>query len=252
MLPKIAFLFLTMGNIYHEAPWINYFKGHESQYSLYVHPKKKISKESFFHSSVIANLQTTTWANTMKAQIALLKEALKDPNNVKFVFSSEATIPLTTFDAMYTQLTNDLRSQFSYRKNPFTTRTFDKLKEVYNNPQWLILNRKHAQLMVDDKILIKVFALRPHDQEHYPSTLLNQHNELNQIINKDATLCIWKTGNHPHEFKDLAHDPHTKKLIEIIKEQRFLFCRKFDQECSLRLLGKYLPTIFLSSSSKNK
>ncbi len=133
MIPKIAFLFLTIGNVYHEAPWVNYFKGHESQYSLYVHPKEKLPQESFFHSSILPHREETTWANTMKAQVALLREALKDPNNTKFVFSSESTIPLTLFDEMYLRLTNDTRSQFYYRKNPFKNRPFGGMKKVYNN-----------------------------------------------------------------------------------------------------------------------
>ncbi len=244
MLPKIAFLFLTMGNIYHEAPWVNYFKGHDDHYSLYVHPKKEVSKGSFFHSAVIPHTEETSWANTMKAQIALLREALKDPSNIKFVFSSESTIPLTTFDEMYNRLISNHQSQFFYRKNRFSSRTFGGVKKLYNNPQWLILNRKHAQLMVDNTSLITIMAKHSHDQEHYPSTLLAQHNELNQVIKKDATLCIWEGGRHPHEFKNLTKDPHTKKLLECIEKKRFLFSRKFHQKCDLSLLRKYLPELY--------
>ena len=48
MIPKIAFLFLTVGNIYHESAWVKFFKDHEVQYSLYVHAKKEITPGSFF------------------------------------------------------------------------------------------------------------------------------------------------------------------------------------------------------------
>ena len=159
MIPKIAFLFLTIGTVYHETPWVNYFKGHESQYSLYVHPKEKLPQESFFYSSTLPHREETTWSNTMKAQIALLKEALKDPANTKFVFVSESTIPLTIFDEMYLRLTSDTQSQFHLLRNPFKNRPFGVMKEVYNNPQWVILNRKHAQWMVDD------ISLNQEDQE---------------------------------------------------------------------------------------
>ncbi len=242
---KIAFLFLTIGAIYHELPWINYLKGHEQNYSLYVHPKEPFAA-SFFSSAIVPQRKKTTWANTMKAQIALLKEALQDPHNTKFVFVSESTLPLTTFDEMYQRLTSDERSQFFYRKNPFGNRTFKGLppSQVYNNPQWIILNRKHAHLMVEDTKLIKILAKRPHDQEHYPSTLLAYHHELDQVIKKDATLCIWEGHAHPHEFKDLATDPHTKRLYTLIKKKRFLFGRKFHKNCDLTLLQPYLPHLF--------
>jgi hypothetical protein len=244
MIPKIAFLFLTISNVYHEMSWINYFHGREGQYSLYAHPKKAVTKNSFLHHAVIPSSETTTWANTMNAQIALLKEALKDPDNSKFIFVSESTIPLTTFDVMYERLTSDPRSQFGFRKNPHNFRTFGGIKKLYKNPQWLILNRKHAQLMVDDTSLIKNMIQYPHDQEHYPSTLLARHKVLHEIIKNNATLCIWEGGSHPHEFTNLATDPRTDYLLKCIKNKRFLFGRKFHKTCDLSLLQTYLPELY--------
>jgi hypothetical protein len=180
----------------------------------------------------------------MNAQIALLKEALKDPNNNKFVFVSESTIPLTTFDVMYERLTSDSRSQFSFRKNPDSFRTFGGTKKLYKNPQWLILNRKHAQLMVDDTSLIKIMVQYPHDQEHYPSTLLARHKVLHEIVKKSTTLCIWEGGSHPHEFTDLTTDSRTEYLLKCIKKKRFLFGRKFHKQCDLSLLRTYLPELY--------
>lgn len=244
MIPKIAFLFLTIGNVFHEAPWVNYFAGHEEQYSLYAHSKKSISKSSFLYAAHRPTREKTSWANTMKAQVALLKESLKDPHNVKFIFISESTIPLTTFNDMYERVTQDPRSQFSYRKNPFGNRTFGGLKKLYNNPQWVLLNRDHAQLLVEDSLLLEKMATYPHDQEHYPSTLLARHGELENVIAKDATLCIWEGGSHPHEFKNLTNDCYTQKLIQLIQEKRFLFARKFHKKCDLSLLHIYLPEVY--------
>ena len=36
---KIAFLFLTLDNINWHYYWDKYFDGHNSKYSIYVHPK---------------------------------------------------------------------------------------------------------------------------------------------------------------------------------------------------------------------
>ena len=244
MIPKIAFLFLTIGNIYHETPWVNYFKGHEHQYALYVHPKESISPESFFHDAVIPKKERTTWANTMKAQVALLKEALKDPEVTKFVFASESTIPLAEFDEMYSRLTADEASQFYYEKNPHGGRTFGGTKRLYKNPQWVVLNRKHAQFMVDDTILLKKMAKHPHVQEHYPSTLLAHHHELKEVIKKETTLCVWTGDKHPHEFKSLTTDKHSKRLLQRVSQRKFLFGRKFSKKCDLSPLKKYLPDIY--------
>ena len=110
----------------------------------------------------------------MKAEIALLKEALKDPANTKFVFLSESTIPIMPFDGVYKHLLSHPSSEFPYYKNMDTTRSFGKIKHIYKNPQWIVLNRKHAQLMVEDNDLINYLAQIPYDNEHYPATFLAQ------------------------------------------------------------------------------
>lgn len=158
---KIAFLFLTISAAHHEQLWRDFFAGHEDQCSLYVHAKYEIPASSLLHPYRIPETCPTTWANTMRAQIALLKEALKDPDNDKFVFVSESTIPLATFDMAYQRLTATPHSIFMYRPNPHIipgSATFDKTRDLqpisheqqYKNYQWVVLNRKHAQLMVED------------------------------------------------------------------------------------------------------
>ncbi len=224
MLPKIAFLFLTVGNIYHETAWVKFFKGREEQYSLYVHAKQGITSDSFFASSVIPHWVPTSWENSMKAEIALLKEALKDQANTKFVFLSESTIPIMAFNEVYRHLLAHPHSEFSYYKNMDKTRSFGKIKQVYKNPQWIVLNRKHAQLMVEDTELINYLAQIPYDNEHYPATFLAQKNVLHEVVNRPTTHVTWSEGGlHPHLFKDLKDDRFTKNLLNSIKK-KLLFC----------------------------
>jgi len=245
MTPKIAFLFLTIGNIFHESVWIKYFEGYQAYYSLYVHSKNELDSYSFFASSTIQEKVPTTWTNTMKAQIALLKEALKDPANEKFVFLSESTIPLSTFENTYVKLLRHPHSEFNYRKNPHSNRKFGGLSNIYKNSQWIILNRKHAQLIVDDEKYIKIFVHNPHDQEHYPSTFLAHHNLLSEIVNNRTTLVIWgkKGAYHPHLFKNLDTDPYFIKILEAFDE-KILFARKFSQSCNLGRLHFYMPQLY--------
>ena len=87
MIYKIAFLFLTVSDIFHESVWVKFFKTHEDYYSLYVHPKTDLAAGSFFARAQIQQREETRWENTMKAQIALLREALKDPANIQIRIS---------------------------------------------------------------------------------------------------------------------------------------------------------------------
>ncbi len=245
MEPKIAFLFLTVSDIYHEAVWVKFFKGHHDHYSLYVHPKNDISPNSFFARAIISQREETRWENTMKAQIALLREALKDPTNTKFVFLSESTIPLVPFEEVYGHLLAHPLSEFAHEKNPDSHRKFGIItKGVRKNSQWIVLNRKHAQLMVDDTELIIEFAQHPFDNEHYPSTFLAYRKLLDEVVKKTTTLDIWKEGGpHPHLFKDLPHDPFRKDLVKGIKK-KYLFARKFAPTCDLAFLHTYIPQLY--------
>lgn len=244
MTSKIAFLFLAVSNIFHEPTWIKFFAGQEEYYSLYVHSKWGVSHDSFFARSVILERRPTSWENTMKAQRALLKEALKDFTNEKFVFLSESTIPLMPFQEVYSHLMAHPNSEFSYYKNMHKDRTFGKIKDVYKNPQWIVLNRKHAQLIVDDNELINVFAYIPFDNEHYPATFLAHKKVLHEVVNRATTFVIWSEGGpHPHLFQDLKNDRFTKNLLQAI-EKKFLFARKFAADCDLSFLHPYIPILY--------
>ena len=246
MLGKIAFLFLTISEINHEQPWINFFKGHEERYSLYIHSKKEFNTASQFKKFELPFKIPTRWDLTMAAQVELLKVALKNPANQKFVFVSESTIPLQTFNVVYSQLMAHEWSIFEYYKpNPTLARckAFMPIlpKMIYKNWQWVVLNRKHATLMANDQRYLKVMC-RPYDQEHYPATFLNIMNLLRQeVVNKNTTLVIWpeKRSSHPVTFTNLRNDPYFPVLVDGIKKG-MLFARKFPKDCDLALLTKYI------------
>lgn len=244
---KIAFLFLIINNIYHESCWLNFFKAHENNYTIYIHSKYPMVN-SVFKKYEIPKKVSTTWKNTMRAQIELLKEALKDPLNSKFVFLSESTIPLQAFDYVYQTLTKHPYSQFNFLPNYNRDRNFKPIpfNKQYKNSQWIVLNRKHAQMMVEDKSYIKVFDRYGHDQEHYPSTFLINKGLKGEIVKESTTLVIWphnKNAN-PHTFVKLEEDSHLKRLINTIISKKFLFARKFALQCNLLPLAIYTPELF--------
>ncbi len=45
---KIAFLFLTLSSIYHESHWLDFFRGNEQCYSVYIHSKELLDETSPF------------------------------------------------------------------------------------------------------------------------------------------------------------------------------------------------------------
>ena len=82
---KIALLFLTITNVYHEEYWLDFLRGNENRYSIYVHSKKHVSDDSFFKKYEMKIKVPTKWEHIMKAQIELLREAFKYSKNARVI-----------------------------------------------------------------------------------------------------------------------------------------------------------------------
>lgn len=97
---KIAFLFLTIDNINCDAYWNNYFD--LSRSNIYVHPKNPSEVTlPWLKKNIISENVSTAWGHIVNAELCLLREAMKDPDNKKFVTISESCIPIKTFDDFY-------------------------------------------------------------------------------------------------------------------------------------------------------
>ena len=111
---KIAFLFLTMGDINQPKVWTDYFRN-QNKYTVYLNPKyPELVKTEWLKDRIIPKrVENTGWGFITEAYHNLLEEAMKDKDNVKFVFISESCIPLKSFDALYTKMmTDDLRTSY--------------------------------------------------------------------------------------------------------------------------------------------
>lgn len=249
---KIAFLFLTIADVHHQNHWKDFFAGHEQEYSIYAHSKEALKAGDFLKPYEMEYKIDTTWANTMRAQIELLRVALQDLDNIKFVFISESTIPLQDFDTVYARLTRCEESMFYFVSNPHLGKKagwFDSSRDLqpipahqqYKNSQWVVLNRKHAQLMVDDTYYIDVITRYRFDQEHYPSTFLINCGAIDEIIPVNTTYVEWgvKAKKYPYHFTNLSSGNELSMLINAQK-LGFLFARKITKECDLSLLDRYL------------
>jgi hypothetical protein len=242
---KIALLFLTIANIYHEGYWKDFLHGYEKQYSIYVHAKETLSNDSFFKPYEMSVKVPTTWFRTMKAQVAMLKEALKDPENEKFIFLSESTIPLQDFDTVFATVTATEKSIFTYFPNEYkNARSLDRIpKEFrYGNSQWVVLNRKHAALMTADTTYLPIIVCYVADQEHYPSSFLASQGLLHtEVVKRNTTYVNWEKSNglNPCTFSNFNDRYEFECITNAIKEG-MLFARKIDAHANIGLLDPYL------------
>jgi len=256
MIPKIAFLFLTITNIYHESYWRDFLDGHTAEHSMYIHASEGVPEDSPFKKYELPYTIPTTHYHTMKAQIALLKEALRDPDNQKFIFSSESTIPLQSFKHVYSEVMDTHKSIFKYFPNPhqdpenkhYATRSLEKLPQEYRykSSQWIILNRAHATLMANDTQYLDIITEYDADNELYPSSFLATQHALNEVDCKRTTFVNWDKRNpetmpraFPYVYTNL-HDPEQLSDIKHAIQEGFLFARKIESGTDLSPLDTYL------------
>lgn len=257
--PKVAFLFLCYNNVYHQDYWADFLENHQDFYSVYIYSKNGLSEDSIFKSCEVPICSESSWSNTMSVQVELLESALRNSDNQKFVFVSESTIPIQDFEFVYNSIFQTEKSIFDYHRNPhqdksnkyYLSRNLNAIPEEYRLKctQWIILNRKHAELMVDDKIVLPLIAQYEADNELYPASFLAIHNQLKEIELKDMTYVNWEKINtlqgvrsQPYIFSNLE-DPDELNCLFTAINQGYLFARKIDLHCDLSVLDKYLHYI---------
>ena len=103
---KVAFLFLIEDAILHEPVWEYFFKSAPlDAFSLYVHcdPKMPPRFGPFFRTKALAPEESaaTKWGALVPSMNALLRAALTDVSNYKFVFVSSSTIPVKPFAMLH-------------------------------------------------------------------------------------------------------------------------------------------------------
>ena len=239
---KIAFLFLIYNGINNEKVWRTFFKhAPENQYNIFIHYKNYIKSEYFDKYKLNNNIETS-WGDTsiILAQNLLLKEALKDPEMEHFIFLSNSCIPFKKFDHLYRKLDTSFSYFNMYDKEesfPRCNPSLDMIdkKFIQKSHQWCILNRKHAQILVDD---IDIYI----DWFDYQHTVPDEHsyityifslkfdNELKMTENQSenaTTFTNWKEheyGCHPKTYESISDSE-----IEKLWKAPCFFGRKFNK-----------------------
>jgi hypothetical protein len=234
---KIALLFLTHTDLNHSELWKKLLQEAPDRYNVYFHSKDPI-KDPYFQSSRIPKTISTTWSIHAKAWQLLIQEAVKNPENVRFAFLSESCIPLYSLKYIYKKIMSDEFTHMFFRKPWWPSNDPRELhlinsKYRYGNWEWIVMNRDHAEVVANDKKVIKIISSHPHDQESYFSTLFAIHGCLfEQTYNKTYTYMNWEHspngGASPYLFTE--ESAFSKALIEEAYSDGALFARKFAPE----------------------
>ncbi|XP_052183191.1 glycosyltransferase BC10 isoform X2 [Diospyros lotus] len=170
--PKVAFLFLARRNLPLDFLWGSFFESADvANFSIYVHSEpgfvfdESTTRSVFFYNRQLTSSIKVGWgeATMIEAERLLLGAALEDPANQRFVLLSDSCVPLYNFSFIYSYLMASPRS--------FVDSFLDKKEGRYNlkmspvipknkwrkGSQWISLVRSHAEVVVDDEMIISVF-----------------------------------------------------------------------------------------------
>lgn len=174
---RLAFLFLTYGTVAQPRIWQTFLRGHERRYSLYCHPKPGSESTPFLAPYVIPKHTPTKYGHVslVRAMLYLLEAAMARPENELFVFVSGQCIPTCRFPVFYDCLAKSGRSRMTrVRANMERYSTIDTsvipYAAFYKASQWIVLNRKHAEICLAGPIHAYEKANVP--DEHYFVTTL--------------------------------------------------------------------------------
>lgn len=255
--PKVAFLFLTRGDLHQEAVWTDYLNVANGSTRVHAHTKdlETLAEESLLFDRQVSERFETSWGgiSLVQATLSLLREALEDSDTTHFVLVSESCVPVRPFDALRTSLRMDHRSRMRVRPW-YEVRRRDVLKaqRLENIPgirkeiahfqdQWMCLNREDALLVVENdrtRAFENVFAP---DEAYFASVLAAAGKPpLQATANRPITWVDWSEGGaHPKEFNQVA--PRTAAEIA---ESGCFFARKFTPESNIGRFGLHGVSTF--------
>lgn len=229
---KVALLFLTRNDVNFPTLWERLLHETTDQFTVYVHSKEPVHN-SFFQERRIDKIVSTTWSIHCRAWQNLLQEALKSPDNQKFVFLSESCLPLYPLDHIYVHLMKDDQTHMAFSRPWWRPDSIRELHEIniihrYGNNEWIVLNRKHAEIIANDRGIIRIISKYPNDQESYFATLLSIYGCLGEVINHSYTYSNWNyatnNGASPYHFE--KDDALSQELLQDAYNIGALFIRK--------------------------
>ncbi|WCJ21931.1 Core-2/I-branching beta-1 6-N-acetylglucosaminyltransferase family protein [Euphorbia peplus] len=252
--PKVAFMFLSRGDLPLAPFWDLFFRGHEDLFSIYVHTSPSFngttSSNSVFYGRNIPSKEVE-WGKVsmIEAERRLLANALLDISNQRFVLLSESCIPLFNFSTIYNYLLGSKKSfvevydlpgavgrgRYSPRMRPEI-----QLHQWRKGSQWFGMDRSLAVEVVADRKYFTVFEKfckgQCYSDEHYLPTYINiKFGRRNS--NRTLTWVDWSRGGaHPRRY---IRTDVTMDFLEWLRNKRqcdyngkknnicFLFARKF-------------------------
>lgn len=260
--PRIAFLFLVRRDLPLDFLWQSFFENADAaNYSIYIHSEpgfvfdEMSTRSSFFYNCQLSNSIKVGWGESsmIEAERLLLRAALENPANRRFLLLSDSCVPLYNFSYSYSYLMGSSKSFVDSfldmregRYNPKMSPVIP-MRKWRKGSQWFALVRSHAKAVAYDDVIFPVFKKlckrRPpldaskgkqnlklqkqHNcipDEHYVQTLLAMSDLEGELERRTVTYTSWiqsatnmETRSwHPVTYNYASSNPEQIKRIKDI------------------------------------
>lgn len=221
--------------LYNPKLWDGFFQP-DSGFSLYAHATE------LFPSFVGFPERTVTYRNLVPSEQyfvlnlmrELLREALKNEQNKKFMFASGTCIPLKDASFVREKMEADDNSYVAFWDPPYIapTRMVEELRPWYaTHAQWVILNRKHAEMYANEDELFSKFNGVAFADEHFFGTMLKRNGIANDpdVVQDCFTGADWNyaenNGKSPRTVREI--DAIAMDNLMVLAKRGCLFARKY-------------------------
>ncbi len=232
MKPKVAYLFLVYKDVAHPRLWEQYFKGHEDTTRICCHAANiKKTSTPFLKNNLIPYWVSTAWGSLglVIAQLELIRYALRDRSVQRLVFCSDSCVPIKTYENTYKSLFEQDKTWIKTSVSPILARmskvTQIDTKHHRKNDQWVMLNRRHAEMLIRFNF-ISDFSKCVIPDEHYVGTVLTQLGQEDSFLQQNQTAIDW------HRISQVQMTPNEHVVISSENIQKWrdspsIMARKF-------------------------
>jgi len=253
---KIAFLFLTYNNLKRAEIWDRFFDSkHSDKFTIYNHAKEpeKI-RDLLLKDKHISEHIETCWGcfGSVEANILMMKQALKDKQNKKFILVSDSCIPIVSFNTFYNEIMKDDKSiiNIHYNNNPdrydnIINPPFKKDEFIKHSAQGLIFNRNHTKLIVNSLLNYKDnWKNMDCIDEHYFGNILRVLDTNFNINYENIKIIfdIWEKDKLKSKEEIIINPKYyalfksiSNQVIDEIRDKKYLFIRKVDDDTEINI-----------------
>ena len=237
---KVAFCFLTYGDLSQPAIWRSFFRNASSPFSVLIHNKEPL-KDAYFSKYCIPDRINTRYGHIslVKATLKLFKEAYLDEENIYFILLSDTCIPLYDLNTIHHKVVAvgssvihkvesvGNRFKFLHDKEYFNREDFSK------QSQWMILHRKDLDFLARNDITDSVYGARVFGaDEHYFINLFDKFGVA--YLNKSITSVDWSepvVTKQPYHYSPKIYHSLERHQIAQARNDGNLFMRKISGDC---------------------